>query len=294
MRGPRWNHVPPMRGDSMHIGAQNPSSLSYRHGTLVIGIPAKDGILLAADSRSVGERGVSDDSVKVAFVDSAPHIAFAATGCTEFGNPSGRRGESRHFFSVMAVVSKFLRAHRFSTFDPAMQKALWESLCTASKNAVLVCPAPSEAKQLGQLYTVLLVEHDGIEHRSALLRISVGLTPGGEIQKRDGLISLRTFVSGQTRTLTADGASDYFATHVYQVGSVGRSLLGKETCNYLDNKDVVGNIERSLAARVAEDLIKATSLASEMVPPESGVSIGGPARMLFVDGVSKPHDPLRS
>lgn len=95
---------------SLVLGQTIQSSSSPVRGSLVVAIPYKDGLLIAADKRAANNQGRFDDFVKIAEADR--FTAVASTGTTESGVHIGGEKAWLLNFSATDSICQAIKSHK--------------------------------------------------------------------------------------------------------------------------------------------------------------------------------------
>jgi hypothetical protein len=249
-------------------------------GTLVVAVPTRDGLVVAADSRwTLGGPAVDVDRWKLQLIEAQPPTAFTITGHPE-AQKSPPRGVSLkewlqsgpREFDGMEVVRKVL----LSTPPEVTLATLTLAVNTlASSNQQLLDANPRFSaryrdKDLCHL-VVFQATGRGLIIGSGALRIDndgrvvVSSTP-----------TLRRYQLDQAVHYVPFGVADYLEAHVWR--GVGRRFLPKRVDQLLNTNRRSRDLTKDDGWFIAKALINATEQTMSLMPPPPLYATGGPVR----------------
>jgi hypothetical protein len=259
-------------------------------GTLVVLIPTKDGLLFAADSRTIVAGTTCDQQYKIVELVHRKHTAISVTGFGSFLPVHG---------SVPTDVCKYLKdtpplfnaaqvvQEQLDTESGALDRAEIAALAEKCKEAVVQFGVdhrqsnPLEQFRGKGILRVIVGNYDP-QHKKSLA-ISFDVLIGAE----DLGVQLGETFWHETK-MEDDSQPVLFGETAYvekYVFTVGRSYLDPYL-KFVLNPSKTKNVTVAEAQKVAINLIEATSRTTEIIPAPSG--IGGPVDVLLLDNKPQP------
>jgi hypothetical protein len=264
------------------------SDLAGSSGTLIVGIPISDGLIIAADTRHTTNGLACDFGTKLYVPTNLPSTVFGLTGLSSFyaTRPSANCLEiesSPVIFNIERTVRSFLL--RSSSIRQLDIVALANE-CTAAFGQFLANSGPmidrSSLVARTSVFTIVLAAYEQDTRTSILREISIRLPSPTQIAVEQTVVASYD-PTGQP-DWRAFGQGGYLVEHV--INGPGKQFLSD---NYKKFEGIarIDELSSELAIQVAENLIEATSKTSEIVLIPAG--IGGHIDVYFLskDGTTK-------
>lgn len=262
-------------------------------GTLIVAIPTKDGLVVAADSRATAEGEYFDGREKLNLVESTPPVLFTITGSADFIDSPPPGVTLREWitkapgFRGSSVVRAYLQQNpvRRLTLDRIAQvaAALAASLQDYFHQASIVGFRGRELCRLAMFQA-----DEGIPRYASL---AVAVTEDGRVEAR-GPIILKAYEPASAMGGELIGEGDYAKAHVLR--GEGRRFLPERAVAILNAKLRVRDVSAADGAFLARSIIEATEATTTMIPVPSGYGIGGPVHIYLVAPQSiKRLEPAR-
>jgi len=258
------------------------------HATLVAIVPARDGFVIAADSRLTFMGAQCDGTFKIIEPKRPLRTVAVVTGDSVFlapplpgtTDPCRYLATAPHLVDIGAVVEDFLEA---GSSDPA--RIATADLATACVHAVERFQAASPqalANYAGrEIFSVVVAGYDPAAAATMLRNFVVRVDGRGKVEAAR---VTETKVDVHTpSSVWMYGETDYVTRTVYK--GPGHWFLSPATRDFVEVSRPVGEVTMASAEAVAADVIEAASRAAEIYPAPSG--IGGEIRVVAVNG--DPH-----
>jgi hypothetical protein len=253
-------------------------------GTLVVVVPAKEGLVIASDTRSM-TLGVRCDGNSKIIIPKAPrHSVIAATGTATWvsarfplwaNDPCADIAKNGIvFLDAKSIAAKFLEEKNEPIWDLDL-KGLAESLIAAISDVSLREPMYVKSFAGKTVFQVVLAAYDPVKKVSYLRALQINLTAQFQIEAKT--TADHKFELGDSPDYPHFGDTDTFTKHVML--GIGKQFL-PSALTELREKANLAEVTRSQAEDVAVSLIEAAKRTSELVPELS--SIGGPIEAFFL------------
>ncbi len=252
-------------------------------GTLVVAIPTKEGLVVAADSRATVEGEYFDGREKLNLVESTPPVLFTITGSADFIDPPPPGMTLREWvpkapygFRSSSVVRAYLQQSpvRPLTLDRVAKVAA--ALAASLQDYFHRVPIVDFRGR--ELCRLAMFQADGGIPRYASVAIVV--TEDGRVEAR-GPIILKAYEPGSAMGGELIGEGDYTKAHVLR--GEGRRFLPERAAAILNAKHVrVRDVAAVDGAFLARAIIEATEATTKLIPVPSGYGIGGPVYIYLV------------
>jgi len=265
-------------------------------GTLLVLVPTRDGLLVAADSREGADQSYCDGGTKIVSA-SSPRTIISVTGTAKLYGASDLK-------SVSADLCKFLKTHEpllnFETIvtgyiavhpsiNAAMFVGLQRSVLQAIRNFQRSHPKMILRETPGENgYLSVVLGHFIPDRAVSVLAMFTVCLPtakaGPEVcQKEWQEVDLKTL-----SLVHLYGNADFFQTQVFT--EEGRQALGQPYLNdffrFYAHSKPVGNVSADEATKVAVDIIESASRLASLRPKSP--AIGGPVRVVLIDYHKRP------
>ena len=247
-------------------------------GTLVVMVPSKDGLVMAADSRS----SIGDTYCDYAFKIIEP-VRPARTAVTVTGNGVmvKRPGpdvsdlceyvrRAPRLLDIERVVSEYLASE--NTDIATLQIENVAQRCVAAvKDFQASWPLALRSFEDREVFSVVLASYE-VQSRMAVIRSFVLRLIGTTLNPEFGKVTADKFFLNSKRAIRIFGETGYLEQYVS--GGIGRQFLSEETIRFEAQERIVREIDLREAIAVAVNVIEATSKTTNLIPAPSG--IGGP------------------
>ena len=261
------------------------------HATLVLMVPFKDDLIIAADGRQTVYNKIYCDGVAKIVQATKPVRAVAAvTGngvVVDYPHPVPDEQmcsyikNAPRIFDIEAAVQKFLDSSsgslKWLDLDPLLQLCLGEVIKLDRTLPGFL------AKYLGTtMFQVVLAGYDADTGTSVIRTFS------GRIERDGRFVFEFTKDKSYSREASADwlmfGEADYFNAHV--LGPEGQPFYDRSIFERMKGHKVA-EIDRDSAITLAEHSIEAAAKTTSVVPATTG--IGGPIELLAITDEEKPE-----
>jgi len=255
--------------------------------TLVAVVPARDGVVIAADSRFTFMSAPCDGAFKILEPARPLRTVAFVTGDSIFvAPPPAGQAPCRYLataprlLDMGAVVRAFLDR---SGGDPA-QISIFD-LSTACVEAVerfrRAYPNALAGYAGREIFSVVVASYDPDRYASTLRNFVVRLGRNGRIEATR--MSETTVGPRTPRGVWIYGEAQYVNREVY--AGPGRRFLKPATRDFLGERVPIGAVPLNEAVAAAIDVVKAACRTAEIAPPPSG--IGGTIRVVVAG--AGPH-----
>jgi hypothetical protein len=260
------------------------------HGTLVVMIPTRDGLVVAADSRSTVNSLTCDEVYKIVVVPRRERTVLAVTGTGVFlpirkEQPTDLCRfirEEKPLLDIETLAQEFLSKGR-GDLAPGEVYSLGSACVSATREfQAKYRRLQPLARAAGKaIYTVVIGMYNPSQRAATITYFKVIIGPEDLLPRLDAPQQVRVFESDVLATYSF-GETDYVAKHV---GAVADRYLG-DYISLLNKRKIVGDVSVAEARRAAFSLIYASSRATEIIPSESG--IGGPIDIVLLGTPPRP------
>lgn len=253
------------------------------HATLVVVVPARDGLVIAADSRFTFMGAGCDGAFKILEPQRLGHTVAFVTGDSIFVAPPAVGTEPCSYLATAprlldlgAVVTAYLDR---AGDDP--EKMPQAGLAAACVRSVLrfqgKYPAALRGYRGRELASVVVASYDPARGAATIRHFAIRIDARtGRAEASRG--SEMTLGAGSARGVWIYGETEYVNRRVYR--GPGRRFLDPATLSFLDVRGLTGEVTVERAEAVAGNVIRAASREAEIDPPPSG--IGGQIRVVVV------------
>jgi hypothetical protein len=266
-----------------------PTEMIAHAGTLIVGIPSAEGLVVAGDSRRTLNGLACDFGTKLFVPENLPSTVFGFTGLSSYSaiRPSASCQEIETapiVFDIEPTVRNFLQGHPSSIRDLDIVALADQCVAAFSRFVGTSGPLIDRAALVtrGFVFTVVLAAYEPDTRTSILREISIRLRSTSEIAAE------QTGFDSYEPTGRPDGSSfgqgGYLTEHV--LNGPGQQFLS-DSYQRFKNARTIDQVSSDLAIQVAENLIEATSKTSELIQIPAGV--GGHTDVYFLskDGTRK-------
>lgn len=260
------------------------------HATLVAVVPARNGVVVAADSRFTFMGAPCDNALKILEPVRPARTVAIVTGDSIFvapppagENPCPYLARAPRLLDMGAVVTAYLDANGS---DPAQISI--SNLAAACVHAVerfqRTYPSALRGYVGKEIFSVVAVSYDPV-HRASTLRNFVVRIDAGSGSVQAARIRETGIGPSTPSGVWLFGKADYVNREIYS--GPGRRFLSPPTLDFLEAHKPAGNVSMDRAEGVAADVVRAAIRTSEIDPPHS--AIGGQIRVVVVDAELHPH-----
>lgn len=262
------------------------------HGTLVIVIPTKDGLIFAADSRSTISGQHFDNREKIKLVKNHDNFVFSITGTSEFISAPPQLDYELSEWLLVApkefdgaeIISNLLAQE--TTINNNNLLAIANSF-NSEISRFLNSKPEIKSQYLGnELCRVVLASYDFNKSYSIIGTFVISISSSGiinfekneisELSKKDKLV------------IKFYGEDEYVLNNVLNLNSLGRNFLNYDTRELFTTLKFIKQMSYLQAAKFSYSVINATSETSKLIPIPSGNGIGGIPNIFLINGKDKP------
>lgn len=267
-----------------------PQSSIAQRGTLVSVAPTKDGIIIAADSRSTIGGQFCDQTYKLLEVR-GPHptaVSVPGVGIIFERPPAGTKDlcawikTGRRVMDIEQFAKSWLETHTGVLTADQIRRLGVDSL-EPVRSLVRFSPDAPKAYAGNNFYTIVVARYD----RSADVRYvgAVGtrfnpITAAPEVTDQ----AFWEFRPDSRADVINFGLFDYVPDHVLREGR----QLAQEYLAFDPGKRRVRDISSEEALSALENLLDATSRTARIVPTPGGIGVGGPTDILLLGADEAP------
>ena len=260
------------------------------HATLAAVVPARDGLVIAADSRLTFMGAECDGAFKILIPTRPAHTAVIVTGDSFFvmPGPEGKHGSCRYLataprlLDIGSVVTHALEQQAGNDAAQISVAGLTRACIRALARFQRRYPSVLRAYAGRDLFSVVIASYDPARHaatvRNFVLRRNART---GRIET--GRSNETVLTPRSRRGIWIYGETGWFNRRVY--AGPGRRFLTAPTLQLLDPRTTIAATTRAEAVAAAENVVAAAIRTARILPPSSG--IGGPIRVVFVG--ASPH-----
>ena len=247
--------------------------------TLVVGVPTRDGFVVAADSRLTAGGQYIDGVKKLHAVDDVnPAVVFAITGVLAVAEATPldaalREGRPSQILRWPPVVASAIRALP----DPVLNAQTLDLIVDALASAL----HSVKERLIGNETQLVLFQ----AHAGALTVVTSVVSihaPGVSVGER----KMATYKQDDAHRLVLAGADGYTKTHVLAPGSAGRHLLSPRFEAVVSGKRLVRDFDVRDGMLIATSIIRAAEKTTELVRVPGGGGIGGPVQAYLITETS--------
>ncbi len=265
------------------------------HATLAAIVPARDGLVIAADSRLTFMGASCDGAFKILAPTRPLRTVAVVTGDSVFlaSPPAGTTDLCRYLattprlLDINAVVEDFLEG---SDDDPARISIndLAAACVHAAEQFQTTHPGALTRYAGKEIFSVVVASYDPAAAASTLRNFVARVDDGsGKIEAVR--ITTTRLDAGSASGVWMYGETDYVNRQVLK--GPGRWFLSPATIDFLKANRPVEKVPLACAEAVAGDVIRAASRSAEVYPAPSG--IGGAIRVVVVGSETHPVAALR-
>lgn len=246
-------------------------------GTLVVVIPSREGLVIAADSRSTVDGQYFDGVVKLHVTQTQRPIVVAVTGTANFidAPPKGISLEdwfpkATYRYRGTSFAQAYLNQRPDTVLSASVVSAVAAAFATSLGEGLDADPSKKAHFAGQELCRVVLAqtESDGsMRYASVPLNVDSGgrVIPGTPV--------FEVYRANDERTMHYLGESRYTAEHV--LGPNGRRLLDSRAAHLMNAARGISDLSASDACFIAVAIIRAAEATTCLVPIPSGNGIGG-------------------
>ena len=248
-------------------------------GTLVVAIPCREGLLVAADRRSTLRGEQVDGASKLEALNGSPATVITVTGTGEFigDPPAGQTAASwlanapRKFDARLLLKTAIDRRER--TLDPETLRGVADELVSEFRTFFGSYPPTLLGRYAGaELCRAVIFQcRDGNPLSRIIATFAVTISNSQQISAANEVV--RIFASEEPFEVCKFGETEYVNEHV--LAGRGRMSLSSKLTGLLTASSPVGAFPVADAEYVARGLIIAAEIASASIPIPSGSGIGG-------------------
>jgi hypothetical protein len=267
------------------------------HATLVAIAPARDGLVIAADSRLTFLGAQCDGAFKILVPARPLRTVAVVTGASAFVAPTdaGKTDLCRQLMTAPRVLdmNAVVLEALAKTGDDASRISM-EDLISACMGALERFRAGYPGTLAGyegkEIVSVVVASFDP-EHAMSTVRRFVIRLDGATGHLAAAQMSALHFDRNSARDVWVFGETDWVKRVVYS--GAGRRFLKASTLEFLEVHEPVGEIPMERAVDAAANVVNAASRAARIEPPPSG--IGGEIHVMVIgrDSVRAAAVPLR-
>jgi hypothetical protein len=252
-------------------------------GTLILAVPSRDGLVVAADSRSTVAGIHCDNAVKIVLPARPERVVATVTGQGTFLVPPGniaisdlcmyvRRGP--RLLDIQGVVKRYLEEKNID-LNVLEIMDLAQRCLNAVRDFQTTWPDALHSFAGHELFSVVLAGYDPKERlsviRSFVVAVLADLKP--DIART---VDWR-IAQDDAPEYFGFGETDYMNRQVF--GGPGRGFLSETFIRFLTLKSVK-DVDPDIAVEVATNLIEATAKTTGIIPAPTG--IGGPIDVVLL------------
>lgn len=257
-------------------------------GTLVIAIPCREGLLVAADRRATVHGQTIDGDSKLAVLNGSPVTVIAVTGAGEFIAPP-RAGQSTaswlaqapRLFDARSVLEKAIE-QRGRKLSADMLAGIADDLVSELRSFFNRRQPALLARYAGTdlCRAVIFQCRGGSPPARVMATFTVTISNSREISAAGDLV--RTFAPEEPFEVCSFGETEYVIEHV--LNGSGRAALSPKLKRLLAlaSSVRVADLQVAEAEYVARGLIMAAEVTSASNPIPSGCGIGGGATVVLL------------
>lgn len=264
-------------------------------GTLIVVIPTDDGIVIASDSRSSSEWNKKvfwDNADKIKFIPGNLEIAFTLTGLDKLYAPQPDsitdlnewQEKGTAIWNGKKIIGDFLMSYDVNQINDELMKEVGNVLTSSLENLIKTNNKELEhykGKEVGQF---VIIRYDPKLGRSTIATLKVKRKPQGDFVSED--ISIQSFSQRNKRTMDIYGEGEYALKYVINDNS--RRFLNEDFYKLWNSITYIEEMTLENATILATLLIDATSSATDIIPTQSGITIGGKVQVFFINGLEPP------
>jgi hypothetical protein len=261
-------------------------------GTLVVVVPSKEGLVVAADSRSSVGNTHCDSAYKIIELNKPARTVATVTGYGIFAQNPGPAvqdiceylKEAPRLLDIEQVVKEYVEKANVKVANIRIDDLAKDCLAALQRFKVAFPLAiPPFAGR--ELFNVVLAGYDS-ETKTATIRFFVIRVVPSTLDFEVIKISQVDYGPQSTRDYAAFGETDYLNKHVF--GGEGRKFVNSDTIAFLLNeKKTVSETSVAEAVAIATNLIDATARTTEVIPAPTG--IGGPIDVVLIGQDEHPQ-----
>jgi hypothetical protein len=258
-------------------------------GTLIVGVPTSDGLVIAADTRRTVNGVACDFGTKLYVPRNLHSTVFGFTGLSGFYavKPFSTCAEIEAapvLFNIEPIVRNFLE--RQSSSIRQLDLIALSNECVAAFSRFVASSGPlidrPSLVARSSVFTVVLAAYEPDTRTSIMREISFRMPSSNQISS-DQSVFASYDAKGQP-DWRAFGQGQYLVDQV--LNGPGKQFLSNRYKEF-EQAGKISDLASELATEVAENLIDATSKTSEIVPIPAGVGGRTDVYCLSGDGAEK-------
>jgi hypothetical protein len=250
--------------------------------TLVLVIPAKDGTVVAADSRATASgRRSFDGRKKLHIAETTPKTVFAITGAADFPNSiqaGGPLEEWSYAFRSRDAVCSYLAKRVDFVLTEQRTREIAEVLAVSVGSFLRRCGKHREFVGRG-VSRLVLCQFDALSRSSLYGSVEVTMNDTGEVSLAGG--RFERYLCDGVGWIERIGEGIYLDEAV--LNGPGRDFLSHEASALLSSNYQIKDLDKLAASRIAVDIIQAAERTTGVSPTPSGHGIGGPVMRVILD-----------
>ncbi len=269
------------------------------HGTIILAIPTKEGLVVAADSRLTGGDGqICDRMYKIAELTGVDRAALALAGVEGFTVPR-RNGElcgrtfTVGYLSMLKALVEKRQDHNVTAAVYALVDIIRDQLKDdryIKRGALLenkFKKAPANVTFIVYLEVVFAI-YNPQSMVSYVTEYYVNMT-------RDLQFSIigptrRILGPADARQILVYGETNFVRNQVFHASGAGQLYLDALTTKFLLETTVpISSITKDKAVVVAKTIVHAAYMASLLAPRAVNDDIGGPTDIVFLGEAARPE-----
>lgn len=260
--------------------------------TLAAIAPARDGLVIAADSRLTFMGAHCDGAFKVLLPARPARTVAIVTGDSFFVAPPPPRthdlcrylATAPRLLDIGAVVTQTLERGSGSAAQISVN-ALAQACVDAVERFQASHPQALREYAGKEIFSVTVAGYDPASATSTLRNFVVrGLANTGTLQIRADRLTTVTITPASARGIWIYGESDWVNRNVY--AGAGRRFLSSAALRFLSQRATVAATSRAEAVAAARNVIAAAGRTTALLPAPSG--IGGTIRVVVLNRGPRP------
>lgn len=258
-------------------------------GTLVLAIPAREGLVFAADSLATVDGKSIPDRRKLNIVTSSKSTAFSITGTSTFiASPPNNvdlvswAQEQAPLFSGADVVDRVLAKSGDSKVSEEILASAGGQLASGLTD-YLADKRENLKTFIGrEICRLVIAQYDSVASEYLIATVVLQVTSEGLIVLNGAEINYMG--PEDERGIWKFGESEYVDANVLQPGSIGFPFLGPDIMRLWNGPKLIKDMTVKAATEIISLVISATERASKSVPINTAV--GGEPMILLLNGES--------
>lgn len=255
-----------------------PIGTAVSSGTLVVAVPAKDGLVVAADSRTTAAGEFIDGKPKLGVAGSSQRLLFTITGISEFIDPPPPGTSIREWIRVAPVrydgaafVNHHLRDHPIPALTESALASVGTALAASVTDYFRRRPAAAVNFRGRELCRLGLFQFDERRLHALLGSALIVVDDSGAALAQPPVVE--RIRQDDPKRLWFMGEDQYAKQHV--LSGVGGQFIPRRVAPIWNGARYVRDLDTSQAAEFARGFIVAAAMTTALVPVPSGNGIGG-------------------